>query len=75
MSTVQGGYAGRPGTKAIFDEAGSFCASLSGERSVHYTRPRRHDEIICQTGEDGPEGYSRSSHGLVVARLDTGFGG
>jgi hypothetical protein len=27
-------------------------AALSGERRVHYTRPRRHDEIIGQTGED-----------------------
>jgi hypothetical protein len=114
MSAVRGGYAGGPGTKAIFDEAGSFMrldrlgsyldlarggrinvvyvlqsraqlaaqlgreeaervwsatelkivgptsdlqlardiAALSGERRVHYTRPRRHDEIIGQTGED-----------------------
>jgi hypothetical protein len=114
MSAVRGGYAGGPGTKGIFDEAGSFMkldrfgsyldlarggkinvvyilqsraqlvaqlgqeeasrvwsatelkivgptsdlqlareiAALSGERRVHYTRPRRHDEIIGQTGED-----------------------
>jgi hypothetical protein len=119
MSAVRGGYVGGPGTKAIFDEAGSFMRldrlgsyldlarggkmgvvyvlqsraqlaaaswaarrqrgsgarrssrsrsptsdlqlardipTLAGERRVPYTRPRRHNEIICRTGEDGPVG-------------------